>query len=138
MKCMCAQTRSRFILSSERVLGGMELEPMLTPREKSPLPENFPRGESNPASPNTTNELFRPPFILSKGNKQILDMGSPGAGEVTKYKTDYFLLSSDRKIVGNCEVIAKVDIRSDHSMVRARVEINKKLTRLIRITQVVP
>ena len=28
--------------------GGMEFEPMLTPREKSPLPENFPRGGSNP------------------------------------------------------------------------------------------
>ena len=26
----------------------MEFEPMLTPREKSPLPENFPRGGSNP------------------------------------------------------------------------------------------
>ena len=48
MKCMCAQTRPRFILSSERVLGGMEFEPMLTPREKSPLPENSPRGGWNP------------------------------------------------------------------------------------------
>ena len=48
MKCMCAQTRPRFILSSERVLGEMEFEPMLTPREKSPLPEKFPRGGSNP------------------------------------------------------------------------------------------
>ena len=48
MKCMCAQTRPRFILSSERVLGGMEFEPMLTPREKSPLPENVPGGGSNP------------------------------------------------------------------------------------------
>ena len=28
--------------------GGMEFEPMLTPREKSPLPENVPRGGSNP------------------------------------------------------------------------------------------
>ena len=37
MKCMCAQTRPRFILSSEGVFGGMEFEPMLTPREKSPL-----------------------------------------------------------------------------------------------------
>ena len=44
MKCMCAQTRPRFILSSERVFGGMEFEPMLTSGEKSPLPENFPRG----------------------------------------------------------------------------------------------
>ena len=42
MKCMCAQTRSRIILSSERVFGGMEFEPMLTPREKSPLPKMSP------------------------------------------------------------------------------------------------
>ena len=48
MKCMCAQTRPRFILSSKRVFLGMEFEPMLTPREKSPLLENFPRGGSNP------------------------------------------------------------------------------------------
>ena len=48
MKCMCAQTRPRFILSSEGVLGEKEFEPMLTPREKSPLPENVPRGVSNP------------------------------------------------------------------------------------------
>ena len=38
---MCAQTRSRFTFSSERVLGGMESEPMLTPREKSPLLVKF-------------------------------------------------------------------------------------------------
>ena len=42
MKCMCAQTRPRFILSSEDVFGGMEFEPMLTPREKSPLPKMSP------------------------------------------------------------------------------------------------
>ena len=48
MKCMCAQTRPRFILSSARVFWGMEFETMLTPREKSPPPENFPRGGSNP------------------------------------------------------------------------------------------
>ena len=40
-ECMCAQTRPRFILSSERVWGEMESEPMLTPREKSPLLETF-------------------------------------------------------------------------------------------------
>ena len=48
MKCMCARTWPQFILSSEGVFGGMEFEPMLTPREKSPLPENVPRGGSNP------------------------------------------------------------------------------------------
>ena len=67
MKCMCAQTRPRFILSSEGVLGGMEFEPMLTPREKSPLPENIPRGGSNPRrcgqrAQALPTELFRPPL----------------------------------------------------------------------------
>ena len=65
MKCMCAQTRPRFILSSEGVLRGMEFEPMLTPREKSPLPENVPRGGSNPRhcgqrAQALPTELFRP------------------------------------------------------------------------------
>ena len=65
MKCMCAQTRPRFILSSEGVFGGMEFEPMWTPREKSPLPENVPRGRSNPRhrgqrAQALPTELFRP------------------------------------------------------------------------------
>ena len=65
MKCMCAQTRPRFILSSERVFGGMEFEPMSTRREKSPLPENVPRGGSNPRrcgqrAQALPTELFRP------------------------------------------------------------------------------
>ena len=68
MKCMRAQTRPRFILSSERVFGGMEFEPMLTPREKSPLPENVPRGGSNPRrcgqrAQALPTELFRPPTL---------------------------------------------------------------------------
>ena len=53
-------------------------------------------------------------------------------GGVTKNQID-FILSSDRKIVRNCEVITKVDIGSEHRMVRARVEIDKKLMRLKRI-----
>ena len=47
---------------------------------------------------------------------------------MTKTPTD-FIMSSDRKIVGNCEVITKVDIDSDNRMVRARVDINKKFMR---------
>ena len=67
MKCMCAQTRPRFILSSEGVFGGMEFEPMLTPREKSPLPENVPRGVSNPRhcgqrAQAIPTELFQPAY----------------------------------------------------------------------------
>ena len=62
---VCAQTRPRFILSSERVFWGMEFEPMLTPREKSRLPENVPRGGSNPRrcgqwAQALPTELFRP------------------------------------------------------------------------------
>ena len=69
MKCMCAQTRPRFILSSEGVLGGMEFEPMLTPREKSPLPESVPRGGSNPRhcgqrAQALPTELFRPQALI--------------------------------------------------------------------------
>ena len=45
---MCTQSRPRFILSSKRVFWGVEFEPMLTPRDKSPLPENVPRRGSNP------------------------------------------------------------------------------------------
>ena len=58
---------------------------------------------------------------------------------MTKNQID-FILSSDRKIVQNCEVITKVDIGSDHRMVRARVEIDKKkkLMRLKRIQKQKP
>ena len=49
MKCMCAQYRLDLgLYSHPKVFMGIEFEPMLTPREKSPLPENFPRGGSNP------------------------------------------------------------------------------------------
>ena len=80
MKCMCAQTRPRFILSSEGVFGGMEFEPMLTPREKSPLPENVPRGGSNQRrcgqrAQALPTELFRPPqscLTLSRTKQMYL------------------------------------------------------------------
>ena len=67
---MCAQTRPRFILSSEGVLEGMEFEPMLTPREKSPLPENVPKGGSNlrrcgQRAQALPTELFRPMILGS-------------------------------------------------------------------------
>ena len=44
----CVHRLDLSLYSHSTVLGGMEFEPMLTPREKSPLPENFPRGGSNP------------------------------------------------------------------------------------------
>ena len=65
MECMCAQTRPRFILSSEKVFWGMEFGAMLTPRKKIPVIGKFPQRRIEPAtlwtaSPNTTNELFQP------------------------------------------------------------------------------
>ena len=56
---------------------------------------------------------------------------------VTKSQID-FILSSDRKIVRNYDVITKVDIGSDHRTVRTRVEINKKLMRLKTIQKQKP
>ena len=47
----------------------------------------------------------------------------------TKNQID-FILSSQRGIVKNCEVITKVDIASDHRMVRACIHISRKLSRL--------
>ena len=41
-----------------------------------------------------------------------------------------FMMSSNRKIAGNCEVKTKVGIGNDHRMVRARVKIHKKLLKL--------
>ena len=63
-----------------------------------------------------TNSLFL------KAANRYWTLEAPGG--VTKNQTD-FMLSSNRNIVGNCEVITKVDIGSDHRMVRARAEINK-------------
>ena len=45
---------------------------------------------------------------------------------------------SDRKIIQNFKVITKMDIGCDHRMVRARVQINKKLTRLKKIPKQKP
>ena len=63
---MCAQTRSRFIPSSIRFLGGMESEPMLTPRKSTLHRKNSPQRRIEPTTlhkrgqraQHTTNELF--------------------------------------------------------------------------------
>ena len=53
------------LCSHPKGFGGMESEPMLTPREKSPIPENSPQRRIEAATqdsePNTLpTELFRP------------------------------------------------------------------------------
>ena len=47
----------------------------------------------------------------------------------TKNQID-FILSNQRGVVKNCEVITNVDIASDHRMTRVNISINKKLARL--------
>ena len=65
MKCMCAQTRPQFILSSERVFLGNGVWTHVNSKGKIPYTGKFPQRRIEPAtlwtaSPNTTNELFRP------------------------------------------------------------------------------
>ena len=91
MKCMCAQTRPRFTLSSEGVLGGMEFEPMLTPREKSPLPENVPRGVSNPRHCGSEPKHYQlsyssPPTCLYL---TVVDRKSAGSTDICPYISKY-------------------------------------------------
>ena len=73
-KCMCAQTRPRFLLSSDSFMG-MDSEPMLTPREKKNLHRKL-RGGWNPRrcitqaseSNKLPTELLRPLLsVLSHG-----------------------------------------------------------------------
>ncbi|GFS11377.1 endonuclease-reverse transcriptase [Elysia marginata] len=53
-------------------------------------------------------------------------------GEEYKNQVD-FIMSIDKDIGRNTEVINHIDIGSDHRVVRARIETNKRLMRLKRI-----
>ena len=73
----------------------MEFEPMLTPREKSPLPENVPRGGLNPRrcgqrAQALPTELFRPPGqpISQFASQSLTHLKN----NYTKEKTSQFLL----------------------------------------------
>ena len=117
MKCMCAQTRPRFILSSERVFGGMEFEPMLTPREKSPLRKMkefdltvvcFVLGRregEGPGASNTLTEFYLTVLCIVLGRRE----GEKGQ-EPQKPITDFFMVRrSDRRGMSSTEV--KVSVR---------------------------
>ena len=65
MKCMCAQTRPRFILSSERVLGGNGVWTHVNSKGKIPSTGKFPQRRIKPAtlwtaSQNTTTSYSGP------------------------------------------------------------------------------
>ena len=49
-----------------------------------------------------------------------------------------FILCSEKTTIEDCEVITKVDVGSDHRMVKAKIKINKKLIRLKHIKQQKP
>lgn len=55
----------------------------------------------------------------------------------TRNQIDY-TLASNKNIIANCEIISKVNIGSDHRMLRTKVKINKKLIRLKRILRQKP
>ena len=73
---MCAQTRPRFILSSEGVFGGMEFEPMLTPREKSPLrkmsPEEDRTRDAVDSEPKHYQLSYSSPLIVINNSYQMI------------------------------------------------------------------
>ena len=73
------------------------------------------------------NNLVVTNLLFLKAANRYWTWEAPGG--VTKNQLD-FILFSDRKIVRNCKVIAKLDIGGNHRMVRAREEINNKLMRL--------
>ena len=49
-----------------------------------------------------------------------------------------FILCYEKTTIEDCEVITKVDVGSDHRMIRAKLKINKKLIRLRHIKQQKP
>ena len=92
------------------------------------------RGERLRDFAKENNLVITNPFFLKVANRYWTLEAPEG---VSKNQID-FILSSDQKIVRNCEVITKADIGSDHRMVRARAEIDKKLMRLKAIQKQKP
>ena len=77
MKCMYAQTRPRFILSSEGVFEGNGVWTHVNSKGKIPSTENVPRGGSNPRccgqrAQALPTELFRPSFVHLKTLKALV------------------------------------------------------------------
>ena len=73
--------------------------------------------------------------LFEKPGKRMWTWESPDGQ--TRNQID-FIMVSDRTIVKNCEVITKVDIGSDHRMLRGTIKINRKLERLKRIKRLRP
>ncbi|KAK3789926.1 hypothetical protein RRG08_004038 [Elysia crispata] len=83
----------------------------------------------------TANRLFVTNSFFKKPRPRYWTWESPGGD----YKNQIdFILTTDKTTIQNTEIITKVDIGSDHRMVRSRMTINKKLTRLKRIKKKKP
>ena len=67
MECMCAQTRPQSLLSSKKTLGGIESEPMLTPRGKIPASSMTRPGQSSVAKAG-----FEPTSVALKADALLL------------------------------------------------------------------
>ncbi|KAK3784049.1 hypothetical protein RRG08_025243 [Elysia crispata] len=83
----------------------------------------------------TANRLFVTNSFFKKPRPRYWTWESPGGD----YKNQIdFILTTDKTTIQNTEIITKVDIGSDHRMIRSRMTINKKLTRLKRIKKKKP
>jgi len=74
-----------------------------------------------------TNKLTIGNTLFKKGKERYWTWESPDGK--TRNMIDY-IMTSNRKILSNCEVISKVDIGSDHRMVRGKIKLSKDLLRL--------
>ena len=96
MKCMYAQARPRFILSSEGVLERMEFEPMLTPREKSPLPKMSPEEDRTRDTVDSEPKHYQlsysgPTVLCDNGVVGLILLWASGRGDFSLGVNMYFL-----------------------------------------------
>ena len=76
------------------------------------------------------NRLFITNTLFEKQTSRYWTWESPGG--IYKNQID-FILTTDKTIFQNTEILTQVDIGSDHRLLRGKVKINKKITRLKKI-----
>ena len=76
------------------------------------------------------NRLFITNTLFEKHTSRYWTWESPGG--IYKNQID-FILTTDKTIFQNTEILTQVDIGSDHRLLRGKIKMNKKLTRLKKI-----
>ena len=76
------------------------------------------------------NRLFITNTLFEKQTSRYWTWESPGG--IYKNQID-FILTTDKTIFQNTEILTQVDIGSDHRLLRGKIKMNKKLTRLKKI-----